>query len=239
MDIFNQSSPIWKPINEIISLLFATNRCEYLPKLYGIWDDVDKIDFDLLPESFALKTNHDGGGIVLVRNKQEFLNDKQKFNQAMKKLQKHLKTNFYTLYREYHYKDIEPKVFAEELLSESNQMFVALNDYKIHTFSKDIFCQVDIDRFTNHTRAIFDKNWVIQNFSLCYPQTTKQICEPQNFDIMKQIAITLASCMKAMRVDMYNIHGRIIIGELTLTHGGGSEVFTPFEWDKKLGDLWQ
>ena len=102
-------------------LLFETNICPFLPKLYGIYKSVEEIDFDALPQSFVLKTNHDCGGVVIVPDKEAFLGDSKKFGEAMAKLTKHLNTNFYTLYREYHYKDIEPRIFAEELLGERTQ----------------------------------------------------------------------------------------------------------------------
>ena len=118
LDSHTSSSPLFAPIDSLTQLLFETNICPFLPKLYGIYKNVEEIDFTVLPQSFVLKTNHDSGGVVIVPDKEAFLGDSKVFNEAMAKLTKHLNTNFYTLYREYHYKDIEPRIFAEELLGE-------------------------------------------------------------------------------------------------------------------------
>ena len=115
------SSPLFAPIDSLSEILFETNICPFLPKLYGIYKRVEDIDFSSLPRSFVLKTNHDCGGVVVVPDKEVFLGDPKVFSEAMTKLTKHLNTNFYTLFREYHYKDIEPRIFAEELLGENTQ----------------------------------------------------------------------------------------------------------------------
>ena len=209
-----------------------------MPRFYK---SVDEIDFSKLPQSFVLKTNHDCGGVVLVKDKSTFLKDSKTFNEAMTKLTNHLNTNFYTLYREWHYKDIEPRIFAEEMLVETNANGEAKvpSDYKIHCFGKTQYIQVDADRFVEHTRSIFDENWNVMPFSLCYPQSTTPPSKPLNLMTMLTIATRLSMPFAMLRVDLYNIQGKIIVGELTFTHGGGTEKFTPNEWDKKLGDLWK
>ena len=236
-----KDSLLFQPIDTLTQELFNTNECQYLPKLYGIYKSVDEIDFSKLPQSFVLKTNHDSGGVVLVKDKVAFLKDSKSFNEAMTKLTTHLNTNFYTLYREWHYKDIEPRIFVEEMLLETNANGEAKvpSDYKIHCFDKTQYIQVDTDRFVEHTRSIFDENWSVMPFSLCYPQSTTPPSKPLNLMTMLTIATRLSMPFAMLRVDLYNIQGKIIVGELTFTHGGGTEKFTPNEWDKKLGDLWK
>ncbi|TLE08057.1 glycosyl transferase [Helicobacter bilis] len=206
-----------------------------------MYKSVDEIDFSKLPQSFVLKTNHDSGGVVLVKDKVAFLKDSKSFSEAMDKLTQHLNTNFYTLYREWHYKDIEPRIFVEEMLLETNANGEAKvpSDYKIHCFGKTKYIQVDTDRFVEHTRSIFDENWNVMPFSLCYPQSTTPPSKPLNFMTMLTIATGLSMPFAMLRVDLYNIQGKIIAGELTFTHGGGTEKFTPNEWDRKLGGLWK
>ncbi|WP_082942567.1 ATP-grasp fold amidoligase family protein [Helicobacter sp. CLO-3] len=253
--MLNQDSPLFAPIDSIHDLLFATNSSPFLPKLYGIWKSVDDIDFDSLPESFVLKTNHDGGGVVLVPDKQEFLTNKKQFKRAVKRLCEHLGRNHYSLFREWHYKDIEPRVFAEELLkvADSGGMeiegeYKAPEDYKAHVFGEgeETYMQVDTDRFTNHTRTMFDNKWERQPFELCYPAPESTPPKPTNADTMFAIAKEIGKDFDAIRVDMYNTDnanigggGKIIIGELTFTHGGGIEKFTPSEWDEKFAKAWR
>ena len=236
-----KDSLLFQPIDTLTQELFNTNSCPYLPKLYGIYKSVDEIDFSKLPQSFVLKTNHDCGGVVLVKDKESFLKDSKSFSESMDKLTQHLNTNFYTMYREWHYKDIEPRIFAEEMLLETNANGEAKvpSDYKIHCFGKTQYIQVDTDRFVEHTRSVFDENWNLMPFSLCYPQSTMPPSKPLNFMVMLTIATRLSMPFAMLRVDLYNIQGKIIVGELTFTHGGGTEKFTPNEWDKKLGGLWK
>ena len=270
---FHSSSPLFAPIDSLSEILFETNICPFLPKLYGIYKRVEDIDFSTLPHSFVLKTNHDGGGVVIVPDKEAFLGDSKVFGEAMTKLTKHLNTNFYTLFREYHYKDIEPRVFAEELLGENTQStqtqdldskkieksdfhkslsqnltpnntqdsmsFKVPDDYKFHCFGEEMFVQVDTDRFTNHTRTIFDAKWQKMPFEILYKNPNHTPQKPKNFEIMPSITRALGSMFGGVRVDLYNINGVIKVGEITFTHGGGTERFSPKEWDKKFGDLWK
>ena len=305
LDSSASSSPLFAPIDSVTKLLFETNICPFLPKLYGIYKSVEEIDFDALPQSFVLKTNHDCGGVVIVPDKEAFLGDSKKFGEAMAKLTKHLNTNFYTLYREYHYKDIEPRIFAEELLGERTQTpqhlsldskkieksdfhkslshnlapnhsqalsqnlspnlpqnlpqtppqnlahnlpqntthnsppFKVPDDYKFHCFGEEVFVQVDTDRFTNHTRTIFDAKWQKMPFEILYKNPSYTPKKPKNFEIMPNVARALGSAFGGVRVDLYNIDGATKAGEITFTHGGGTERFSPKEWDRKLGDLWE
>ena len=296
LNLLEPSSPLFAPIDTLGSTLLATNICPYLPKLYGIYKSFDEIDFASLPSSFAIKTNHDCGGVVLVPNKQEFLSDQARFEDARRKIQQHLATNFYTLFREWHYKDIEPRVFIEELLGassptntapnaesitdssaktfenddfhnkiaqqkdldsisakvdsryvadstspqplESTFAYKAPDDYKFHCFNEQIFIQVDTERFTSHTRTMFDTEWNALEVVYYYPLPSTTPTKPQNLPTMLDIARLLGKSCSFVRVDLYSICGAIIVGELTMTPEGGTGYFTPNEWDKKLGDLW-
>ena len=235
-----KDSLLFQPIDTLTRELFATNECQYLPKLYGIYKSVDEIDFSKLPQSFVLKTNHDSGGVVLVKDKVAFLKDSKSFSEAMTKLTQHLNTNFYTLYREWHYKDIEPRIFVEEMLLETNANGEAKvpSDYKIHCFGKTKYIQVDTDRFVEHTRSIFDENWNVMPIKYLYQPPNIIPNKPEHLNIMLEIARMLIMS-PYLRVDLYSIQGRIVVGELTFTPEGGTGRFTPQEWDKKLGDMWK
>ena len=235
-----------QPIDSLSSQLFDTNTCEFLPKLYGIWKSVDDIDFDKLPNSFVLKTNHDCGGVVLVPNKQDFLANKQLFSDSMQKLRKHLARNYYEFVKEYHYKDIEPRVFAEELLLQDN---ADPTTYKFHIFKGNEahnFIQVTTERFSdNYQRAIMDYEWNLTPFGLAYDNSkVKKIPSiPTTLQSMINIAHILANPFNYVRVDLYNIdcgNGAFapFVGELTWTPMGGTDRFVPIEYDKIIGNLW-
>lgn len=235
-----------QPIDSLSSQLFDTNTCEFLPKLYGIWKSIDDIDFDKLPNSFVLKTNHDSGGVVLVPNKQDFLANKQLFSDSMQKLREHLATNYYEFVKEYHYKDIEPRVFAEELLLQDN---ADPTTYKFHIFKGNEahnFIQVTTERFSdNYQRAIMDYEWNLTPFGLAYNNSKiKKIPSiPTTLQSMINIAHILANPFNYVRVDLYNIdcgNGAFapFVGELTFTPMGGTDRFVPIEYDKIIGNLW-
>ncbi|STQ84593.1 ATP-grasp fold amidoligase family protein [Helicobacter fennelliae] len=232
-------SLLFMPIDDIQDKLFETNTCEFLPKIYGIYKNVEEIDFTLLPQSFVLKTNHDCGGVVLVQDKDEFLNNKKVFQESMDKLRKHLNTNYYTKTREWHYDSIEPRVFVEEMISDNGRDPAT---YKFHIFksSQESYIQLTTDRFTNYKRIILDSNWNLAPFGFVYDNAKNDIpTKPKNLSMLQNIASILAQPFGYVRVDLYNANECIMVGELTFTHGGGTEKVVPNEWDTHLGNLWK
>ncbi|EQA3541997.1 ATP-grasp fold amidoligase family protein, partial [Campylobacter jejuni] len=243
IDILNEKSILFNNIDDLQDKIFETNKCKYLPKIYGIYKNIYDINFNELPNSFVLKTNHDCGGYVIVENKQEFLRDTVVFSNAMKKLKKHLEWNYYSVFREWHYKDIEPRVFAEELLLGENKK--PADTYKFHIFDKENlsnnFIQVTTDRFDNYQRAMFDLSWNLAPFNFMYDNKNVTMIpkKPNLLDSMINISLILAKPFDYVRVDLYQFDKKIYIGELTFTHGAAGEKVIPKEWDKKLGDLWR
>ncbi|WP_243830424.1 ATP-grasp fold amidoligase family protein, partial [Campylobacter novaezeelandiae] len=240
--ILDKDSILFKKIDELQEELFKTNSCKYLPKLYAIYKDLYEIDFSKLPNSFVLKTNHDCGGYVIVENKQKFLRDTKVFSEAMEKLKKHLNWNYYDVFREWHYKNIEPRIFAEELLLAENKK--PADTYKFHIFDKrnmlNNYIQVTTDRFDDYQRVIYDYNWKLAPFNFMYElENVNEIAKPELFDLMMDISLKLSYPFDYVRVDLYQPNKQIYIGELTFTHGAAGEKLVPNKWDKKLGDLWK
>ena len=248
-----KDSLLFQPIDTLTQELFNANECQYLPKLYGIYKSVDEIDFSKLPQSFVLKTNHDCGGVVLVKDKDTFLKDSKTFNEAMTKLTNHLNTNFYTLYREWHYKDIEPRIFAEEMLGEQERGIegqillpnidttaISINVlvYRFFTFGETKYIQAsDMDVYG--TRYFYDKNWNFQPFSYNNKILSDELPKPKILEESVMIANMLSYLFSFVRVDLYIMPQKVIVGELTFTPEGGTCKFTPNEWDRKLGELWK
>ncbi|MBZ7956139.1 glycosyl transferase [Campylobacter sp. RM17709] len=240
-NILSHNSILYKDIDKLKEEILSTNSCKYLPKLYAIYDNIYDIDFNTLPNSFVLKTNHDCGGYVIVEDKIKFLRNTELFSDSMQKLQSHLNTNYYYLSREWHYKDIKPKIFAEELLKDKNEKLA--DTYKFHIFDhekiENNYIQVTTDRFNNYQRFIMNTNWSIAPFNFVYdiPQNTLPK-KPSNFKEMLNISLKLSRLFDYVRVDLYSINDQIYIGELTFTHGAAGEKLNPEFWDKKLGELW-
>ncbi|CAM3520617.1 ATP-grasp fold amidoligase family protein [Campylobacter upsaliensis] len=239
-DILKKDSPLYKDIDSLKEELLKTNECKYLPKLYGIYDNIYDINFSILPDSFVLKTNHDAGGYVIVEDKKEFLKDTKRFSEAMRKLKEHLEKNYYLIFREWHYRGIKPRIFAEELLK--NEENGLLDTYKFHIFDKNDmknnYVQVTTDRFENYQRTMMTNSWEIAPFNFIYEIPTKIPPKPQSLEAMWDLALKLASPFDYVRVDLYQNKDKIYVGELTFTHGAAIEQLVPGEWDEKLGALW-
>ena len=195
---------------------------DYLIPLIGVWDSFDNIDFDLLPKQFVLKTNHGTGTNLIVK-------DKYKINmrRAKRMFDDWMKTDYaFTNSLQLHYRDIKRKIIAEKYL-ETN--LGELQDYKFLCFDgKPCFCWVDLGRYSKHTRTVFDMNWKLQPWTQAsYGIANYDIPMPKNFDMMIDIANILSKGFSHVRVDLYNIDGKIYFGEMTFTNGSGLDPIIP------------
>lgn len=207
---------------------------EYLIELLGVWDCFEDIDFSKLPDSFVLKTNHGSGTNVIVK-------DKAKLNlkETKRKFKDWLDTDFGYKSLELHYADISPRKIIAEKYIETDKG--ELQDYKFLCFSgKPYYCWVDMGRYSNHTRNVYNLNWEPQPWNQeAYAHYEKPIEKPKNFEKMVKIAEILAEGFAHVRVDLYNVDGKVYFGEMTFTNGGGFDRIIPAKYDKVLGDLWE
>lgn len=206
---------------------------QYLNELYGVFNHEFDIDFDVLPQSFVLKATHGSGWNILCRDKSQF-----DINAAQRQLRKWLETNFYRASREPNYKRVPPRIICERFLEDEKQK--SLLDYKFFCFHGHVqFVQVDFDRFVNHTRNMYDRNWVLCPFTFLYSNNPLKLKRPENFETMIEVAEALAGEMPFVRVDLYNVASMILFGELTFTPESGFGTFKPAEWDYRLGTFLQ
>ena len=118
------------------------------------------------------------------------------------------------------------------------ESYKAPTDYKCHLFNGTL-SHIDaiIDKFTNQTEIAMSPTWEKMPFD--YDKKAEHIPpKPHSLALMQKIATALASKFSYVRVDLYEIDKQIIVGELTFTPTGGTDRFSPMQWDKKLGDLW-
>ena len=204
---------------------------EHLIPTLGIWKNAYDIEFENLPNQFVLKTTNGSGGgdIVICKDSSHF--DKEN---AIAHLNKSLKKNVYKKLREWPYKDVPPQIIAEKYMDDGTG---ELRDYKFFCFDGCVKClQVDYDRFVEHHRNIYDTKWNLLPFTIKYPSKENVIIpKPENFEEMLHIASLLSQDIPHVRIDLYNIKGKIYFGEMTFFHGSGYEEFTPKEWDLKFG----
>ena len=123
---------------------------DYIIPTLGVWNSWDEIDFNTLPEQFVLKCTHDSQSTVICKDRSTF-----NFENAKKKINTHLKKNYYWQSREYPYKDLRGRIIAEKYMVDESGY--ELKDYKVFCFNgKAKYIQVDFDRFKNHKKNIYD-----------------------------------------------------------------------------------
>ncbi len=197
----------------------------------GIWENVDDINFDVLPQQFVLKVTHDSGGVIICKDKTQLDRDKTK-----KILRGLLHTNYFKQYREWPYKNVKPRVFAEKYIEDCTGS--QLRDYKVFCFNGIPYCiQVDFDRFTDHKKNLYDVNWSLLDFSFNYPAHPEiKIEKPQLLNKMLDIANKLSHGEPYVRIDFYIANDALYVGEITFFPASGFGKFIPEEYDKILGD---
>lgn len=199
---------------------------EYLFPLIGAWDSVDEIDFSGLPSQFVLKTNNGASCNIIVT-------DKSKLNipDAKRQLKRWLRTNYaLKMGFELQYGMIPPKIVCEKLMGDN------LADYKLFCFNGEPeFFWVDTDRYSSHKRSTFDLNWQPLPFRI-KKYDRDNVPPPKNLGAMIEIGRKLAAGFPHVRVDFYEIDGKLYFGEMTFTSASGQGAFTPEEYDRIYGD---
>lgn len=208
---------------------------EYLPKLYGVWDNAADIDFTVLPDSFVLKTNHGCGEVIVVSDKSKI--DVSAIRNTM---QHHLDTRYGDRTAEPHYLKISPVIIAEELLPNTSPDSATMVDYKIFcSWGKPIFLDICYDRNpeTHHAHeSWYDPDWVKHDEWHTDKYKPKDITKPSSLSKMYEICAIIGRDMPLMRIDFYDVDGRPYIGELTMTPNGyNPESLTP-EAQRLIGD---
>ncbi len=214
------------------------NPEQYIIPTLAIYDKFDDIDFDKLPKQFVIKCTHDSGGIVICKDKEKFLSNSQKFQEARDKINSLLRKNYFWYGREWPYKNVKPRVIVEEYMQNDGED--ELSDYKFMCFNGKVkFILMCTERYSDGLKVtFFDREWEKMPFGRRYhPTSGKNIRKPKNFDEMIKLAEILSRGVPFVRVDFYEVNGKIFFGELTFYPGSGLEEFSPEIWDKKLGDM--
>ncbi|MBR5597737.1 MAG: glycosyl transferase [Lachnospiraceae bacterium] len=202
---------------------------KYLNEIYGIWEDFDEIDFEMLPEKFVLKPTNGSGDVVICENKKTF--DQKK---AKKVLMSNKKRHFSSKTKEWAYYNLPFRIVAERYIEsdDCNQ----IKDYKFFCFDGEPkFLFVASERGSDNLKFdYFDMEWnwlPVRNAHDHNPNLEKPGC----FSEMVTIVRRLSKAFPHVRVDLYEEQGRVLFGEMTFYHFGGFTTFEPDEWDYKFG----
>lgn len=209
---------------------------EYIIPTISVWNKAEDIDFDSLPNQFVLKCNHNSGGLFICKDKSSLTNEI--IDKVKKNLNASLRLNYYNVFREWPYKNVERKIIAEKYMVDESGY--ELKDYKFFCFNGKVeFCKVDFDRATEHRANYYDTMWTMQTFGeeVCPPKFERDLPCPENFAEMLNLAQQLSNDIPFVRIDFYNILGRTYFGEITFFPAAGWGKFTPIEADEMLGKL--
>jgi len=213
---------------------------DILIPLIGLWDKATDIEIEKLPNEFVLKATHGSGDILVVTDK-----NKVDWQSTINMFTKDLAHKYGALESGHHYMRIEPRMIAEELIKndeETAKVSFSLIDYKLWCFNgKCHYIWACANRDEHATEVMtYDCEWNAHPEYSVFNAGYKQgelLPKPKNLDCMIEIAEKLAEDFPCVRVDLYNVNGKIYFGELTFTSYGGLMDFYTDEFQRIAGDM--
>lgn len=216
---------------------------EHVSRSLAMYTHSNEIDLNMLPNKFVLKCNHDCGSVYFCFDKQsgEFLDkhmNKMTFAEVCAQLDAALKENFYYVAREWPYKNVKPCIFAEEMLLQNDSTLP--NDYKVFYIGQEPqFIYVSYDRLGTDDRCTYDVNWKrlpfvwVDHFN--DHMNISDVPRPESLDDMLKYGAEVAKHFKCVRMDFYDVDGKMYFGEITPYHSAGYSKFYPLEYDLIYG----
>lgn len=203
---------------------------QYLVPFLGVWENVHDIEFTMLPQEFVLKCTHDSQSIIICRDKK-----KLDIEHACKTLEQGLKTDYYSLGREWAYHGIRPRIIGEKLLTDESGD--DLKDYKVFCFQGEPkFIQIDYDRFKGHKRRFYSLDWEKLDFKITYEDDEHIVMpKPECMQELLDVSRKLAEGTPFLRTDWYIVENKIYFGEMTFYPGCGFEPIEPYSKDVEWG----
>lgn len=206
---------------------------EYLNELIGVYESVDEIDIDKLPDKFVLKGTH-GSGFNIICSDKNNINWDEKFNEMRRWQNK----NYYWQNREPVYKNIKPRIICEKFLIQNDGD--ELRDYRFFCFNgepKFITVDFSITDKKKTRRNLYDLEWNLMGEEISYPKETNiKVRKPEKLEEMIELSRKLSSGFPHARVDFYYIENRIIFGEITFFHQSGMGIISPEDFEIKMGN---
>ena len=210
-------------------------QCGYpdiLKDTYWVGDSPEKIDVSVLPDKFFIQCSHTQGHNYVVSKE-----DIEKLKRIKREYKYLLKRKHYKVLRENCYKNIAPKIICSEYLEESGKN--GLTDYKFYCFGGEPkYFMVSYGEFSHDVKNHkFDMQWnsIDHYFKKEAAVKAEEIARPKNFNRMVEIVTKLCAPFPHVRVDLYNLDGRIVFGEMTFYSAGGFVRIASKEMDEKIG----
>ena len=233
----NARMPLMEKVANKYTVREYIKECGYehlLNELFGVYKNVSEIHFNELPNQFVLNDTHGSGHNIIVR-------DKKQLCQWKAKMMMHtwLHQSIAWSGREWVYQNMPRHIIVEKYLEDETG---ELRDYKFYCFNGEPrFMQLEVGRGTDHnTRNFYDMDWNLMPFGKELPHNPNiNVTRPQMFDEMQKIAHDLCKPFQYVRVDLYQVCGKVYFGELTFFPAGGAPDFVPAEYDAVVGKMWK
>ena len=201
---------------------------QHIVPIYGQWDSATDIPFDLLPEQFVLKCNHDQGSVILIHDKEQVHRE-----EITATLTQKLSRGVFCGTREYPYKNIKPRVFAEEYLGGN------IVDYKFYCFNgvpRFLYCGQGLTEDHSLKIDFYDLEWQLMPFYRTDYKRLGKIHKPERFSEMIDIATKLSKGVPFVRIDLFEVNNQVYFSEFTLCPASGLMPFVPKEYDRIVGE---
>lgn len=234
----NRNPEFTKMVDKIEAKNFVASIVgkEYIIPTIAVYDKAEDIDFSALPEKFVLKCSHDSGSVIVCNDKAHF-----DITMAKKVLSRKLRHAYYLHGREYPYKDVPRRILVETYMEDESGS--GLRDYKFFCFNgvcKNLLVYTDRRTKEPHSDH-FDREW--NHLPLEYYVTNADIrpSRPDNLEAMITVVERIAGAIKSpfVRIDLYNVNGKIYFGEITFFPFSGMQSFNPPKWDYIFGEMLQ
>lgn len=211
---------------------------EITNEVYSVYNTVDEIQWNKLPERFALKCTHGCGANIICNDK-----NKLNINEAIKKLKKWMKEDYSLEYAEIHYKDIPHRIICEKYLETDAGIFPT--DYKIFCFNGiPKITMVCSDRGEGETKYyLYDNDWNIKPYNkngvdaIKNKEKRSTVNRPKSFEEMLRYAEKLSKPFPFVRIDFYEVDGKPILGEMTFTPCGCLDSNLTIEAEIEMGNM--
>ena len=203
---------------------------EHVVPAYGVYNSFKEIDFDKLPNQFVLKCTHDSGSYVVVKDKSIF--DKEA---ARRILNRGMKRNYFLIEREWPYKNVEHRILAEKYMDDKTGR--TLRDYKFWCFNGEpryMYCTVKDENFYEN---FYDMDFNPVDINHGFRRAKPEFEKPSGFDEMKTLASKLSEGIPFVRVDFFQVDGKVYFGEFTFYDWAGLQPFKSHQQDLELGSL--